>query len=401
MKLVAQSGPLAGQEVPIDKAVLVLGRGAECDILMQDHEVSRRHAEVHFVGGQVSIADAGSMNGTFVNGMRIQGMQALLPGDQIRVGATVFLLQEGVALAPAAAVDSDLGMGGGPPPPPVAGGGSSRLGLVLAAAVALVILAIAALVAFLALRSKGGPATAGGGAVTPTAGQAAPSGTSAPAQGTPAPPSGATPTPLVQLFVTFTPKPGVPTVAASPATGGGAPSQPMSTPQSPPFTVKWSPGRYEGWAEGKRMSSDLTISNVALAEISPPYTPYFIVSDPKGQMRQADLKDYGEGKGPPPIAKGQTITWTWFGVMDKNEWVRGSVFRYAGYAWAQEFNPDGSLAGSPRVIDEKQLIPFLPKEVPPEMLPTLAATMAAGGMPTGIPTGVPSGVPTGIPTAKP
>ena len=141
------------------------------------------------------------------------------------------------------------------------------------------------------------------------------------------------------------------------------------------------------------MSSDLTIANVALAEISPPYTPYFIVSDPKGQMRQADLKDYGEGKGPPAIAKGQTITWTWFGVMDKHEWVRGSVFRYAGYAWAQEFNPDGSLAGSPRVIDEKQLIPFLPKEVPPEMLPTLAATMAAGGMPTGFPTG--------IPTAKP
>ena len=404
MKLVAQSGPLAGQETPIDKAVLVLGRGAGCDILLEDQEVSRRHAEVHFVSGQVSIADAGSMNGTFVNGMRIQGIQALLPGDQIRVGATVFLLQEGVALAPAAAVDSDLGMGGGPLPPPVAGGGGSRFGLVLAVIAALVILAIAALAAFLALRGKGGPATTVGGSVTPTAGQAALSSTPAPVQDTPAPPSGATATPLVQLFVTLTPKPGTPTVAASPVTGGGgAPGQGTGgvTPPSPPFTVKWSPGRYEGWAEGKRMSSDLTISNVALAEISPPYTPYFIVSDPKGQMRQADLKDYGEGKGPPPIAKGQTIIWTWFGVMGEKEWVRGSVFRYAGYAWAQEFNPDGSLAGSPRVIDEKQLIPFLPKEVSPEMLPTLAATMAAGGMPTGIPTGAPKGVPTGIPTAKP
>lgn len=384
MKLVAQSGPLAGRELPIDKPVLVLGRGAGSDILLEDQEVSRRHAEIRFAGGQVSITDTGSMNGTFVNGMRIQASQVLLPGDEIRAGTTIFRFQEGVTLAPAAAVDSDLGLA---EPPPVAGGGGSRLGLILGGAAVLVILVIAALVAFLVLRSKGGQATAGGGAATPTAGQAALLGTSAPAQGTPAPPSGATATPLVQLFVTFTPRPGVPTVAASPVAGGGG------APQAPPFTVKWSPGRYEGWAEGKRMSSDLTIGNVALAEISPPYAPYFIVSDPQGKMRQADLKDYGEGKGPPAIAKGQAITWTWFGVMDRHEWVRGSVFRYAGYAWAQEFNPDGSLAGSPRVIDERQLIPFLPKEVPPEMLPTIAATMAAGGMPTG--------VPSGLPTAKP
>lgn len=401
MKLAAQSGPLAGRELPIDKPVLVLGRGVGCDILLEDHEVSRRHAEIRFAGGQVSVADAGSMNGTFVNGMRIQGVQTLFPGDEIRVGASSFRLQEGVTLAPAAAVDSDLGMA---EPSPVVGGRGSNLGLVLGIAAVLVILAIAALVAFLALRSKGGQVTDGSGAATPTAVQAAPSGTPVLASSTPPPPlpGGATVTPLVQVFVTLTPKPGVPTVAASPvAGGGGAPSQPVGASQSPPFTVKWSPGRYEGWAEGKRMSSDLTIANVALAEIRPPYTPYFIVSDPKGQMRQADLKDYGGGKGPPAIAKGQTITWTWFGVMDKHEWVRGSVFRYAGYAWAQEFNPDGSLAGSPRMIDEKQLIPFLPKEVPPEMLPTLAATMAAGGMPTGVPTGVPPGVPTGIPTAKP
>jgi hypothetical protein len=85
--------------------------------------------------------------------------------------------------------------------------------------------------------------------------------------------------------------------------------------------------------------------------------------------------------------------WTWFGIMSEKEWVRGSVFRYAGYAWAQEFNPDGSLAGPPRVIDEKQLIPFLPKEISPEMIPTIAATMAAGGMPTGVPTGVPTAKP--------
>jgi hypothetical protein len=137
------------------------------------------------------------------------------------------------------------------------------------------------------------------------------------------------------------------------------------------------------------MSSDLTIQNNNLPQISPPYTPYFIVSDAQGKMRQADLQDYGGGRGLPTIPKGQKIVWTWFGVMSDQEWVRGSVFRYGGYAWAQEFNPDGSLNGPPRVIDEKQLIPFLPRQIPPEMLATLAATITAGGVPTGIPTGVP------------
>jgi len=59
-----------------------------------------------------------------------------------------------------------------------------------------------------------------------------------------------------------------------------------------------SPGRYEGWAEGKRMSSDLTIGNVALQRSAHLMRLYFIVSDPQGKMRQADLKDYGEEKVP-------------------------------------------------------------------------------------------------------
>jgi hypothetical protein len=397
MKLVTQSGPLTGQELPIDKPVIVLGRGMGGDVILEDQEASRRHAEIRFSGREVSITDLGSRNGTFVNGARIQDAQVLRPGDEIRIGASRFWLQEGVALAtaPAAAAVPGGGLAELPPAREVSGGGSS-LGLILGGLAVVGVLLIAAVVAFLIL-SRGGAAPRGSGVSAPPvqATTVAGQGTPAPTQGAPAP-SDALTTPLVQPFVTFTPKPEAPTVAVSPASGGPA-GQPGTPASQLPFTVKWSPGRYEGWAEGKRMSSDLTIQNTELPEIKPPYTPYFILSDPKGNMRQAELRDYGEGKGPPTIAKGQTLTWTWFGIMDKNEWVRGSVFRYAGYAWAQEFNPDGSLAGPPRVIDEKQLIPFLPKEIPPEMIPTIAATiaatMAAGGMPTGIPTG--------IPTAKP
>jgi len=397
-KLVAQSGPLSGQEWPIssDKPVIVLGRGASCHIVLPDQQASRRHAEIHFAEGQVSIADAGSMNGTFVNDARITGTQLLQPGDRVRIGETQFVLQQATATTQKG---STRGMAG--PPPSVERGGKSSLGLILGGIVVLV-LVVVAVVAFLFLRGRIAPQAVTSATGTPMSAVAATLAaklTPTLAPNTPVPSSGPSGTPLVEAFVTLTPQPAVATPLGSSGTGGGTPQSPLAkTPQAVPYRVTWSPGRYEGWADGRRMSSDLTIQNISLPQISPPYTPYFIISDPTGKMRQADLKDYGGGKGPPVIAKGQTILWTWFGVMTNQEWVRGSVFRYAGYAWAQEFNPDGSLSGAPRVIDEKQLIPFLPKQVPPEML----ATMAAGGsMPTGVPTGIPTGIPTGVPTAKP
>src|SRR4030042_4658871 len=97
-KLVAQSGPLSGQEGPIapDKPVIVLGRGASCDIVLPDQQASRRHAEIRFSEGQVSVTDAGSMNGTFVNDVRITGTQPLQPGDKVRIGDTQFVLQQGM-----------------------------------------------------------------------------------------------------------------------------------------------------------------------------------------------------------------------------------------------------------------------------------------------------------------
>jgi hypothetical protein len=395
MKLIAQSGPLARNEFALspDKNLMVIGRGTESDIQLPDGQVSRRHAEIRLMGDQISIADAGSTNGTYVNGERIQGTRVLRPGDAIRIGSSEFVLDAGVA--PAGAPVSATALFGASEPVTR----KTNLLPIIGGVAALALIAVAAAVAFFMLRPGGqlaGQATSTPQAPAPLSAQVTATGVqqaaTVAAPATPAP-SGPTPTSLIELFVTFTPAPVAPTVPIATT----AAAQIGGTPQAPPFTVVWSPGRYEGWAEGRRMSSDLTIQNNNLAEIKPPYTPYFIISDTKGKMRQADLQDYGGGKGPPTLAKGQKVTWTWFGVMSNQEWVRGSVFRYAGYSWAQEFNPDGSLNGAPRVIDEKQMIPFLPKEIPPEMLPTIIATMAAGGMPTGIPGGIPTGIPTGIP----
>jgi pSer/pThr/pTyr-binding forkhead associated (FHA) protein len=64
---------------------LVLGRSREADIVLEDPNVSRRHAELRREGERWAIADLGSTNGVKVNGRRVD--RALLePGDAIVLG---------------------------------------------------------------------------------------------------------------------------------------------------------------------------------------------------------------------------------------------------------------------------------------------------------------------------
>jgi Protein of unknown function (DUF3662)/FHA domain len=67
---------------------VVLGRSREADIVLQDPNVSRRHAEVRKDdGGGWQIVDLGSTNGIKVNGRRVDN-QPLRPGDQVTIGTT-------------------------------------------------------------------------------------------------------------------------------------------------------------------------------------------------------------------------------------------------------------------------------------------------------------------------
>ncbi len=64
----------------------VLGRSREADVVIDDANVSRKHAEVRPSGGSWTVRDLGSTNGVKVNGRRIQGAQSLRPGDSIELG---------------------------------------------------------------------------------------------------------------------------------------------------------------------------------------------------------------------------------------------------------------------------------------------------------------------------
>jgi pSer/pThr/pTyr-binding forkhead associated (FHA) protein len=64
-----------------------LGRSRDCDIVLSDSNVSRRHAEVRpGAAATWTIADLGSTNGVLVNGHRIAGAQPLTAGDHITLG---------------------------------------------------------------------------------------------------------------------------------------------------------------------------------------------------------------------------------------------------------------------------------------------------------------------------
>ncbi len=66
---------------------VVLGRSREADIVLQDPNVSRRHAELRREDGGWQIVDLGSTNGIKVNGRRVD-RQPLSAGDQITIGVT-------------------------------------------------------------------------------------------------------------------------------------------------------------------------------------------------------------------------------------------------------------------------------------------------------------------------
>jgi hypothetical protein len=68
----------------------VLGRSRECDVVIDDANVSRRHAEIRPSGGSWIVRDLGSTNGVKVNGRRLDPArpQSLAPGDAIELGTS-------------------------------------------------------------------------------------------------------------------------------------------------------------------------------------------------------------------------------------------------------------------------------------------------------------------------
>ena len=78
-----------GRTIPVTTGKVVVGRSRECDVRVDDGNVSRRHFELVQEGPTTwAVADLGSTNGTEVNGRRVSGRKRLDDGDRITIGGT-------------------------------------------------------------------------------------------------------------------------------------------------------------------------------------------------------------------------------------------------------------------------------------------------------------------------
>lgn len=83
--LLRMDGAEAGRVYSLDRASYSIGRLSDNDIVLDDGDVSRHHARVCCHGGRYFVEDAGSRNGTYVQG-RATSRTALEPGDLIQLG---------------------------------------------------------------------------------------------------------------------------------------------------------------------------------------------------------------------------------------------------------------------------------------------------------------------------
>lgn len=93
-QLVMKSGPTPRKVFSLEKNEVHIGRDISSHILINDAEVSRRHARLILQAGGYVIEDLGSTNGTFVNGQRLVGLRTLRPGDTMTLGENLSLIFE-------------------------------------------------------------------------------------------------------------------------------------------------------------------------------------------------------------------------------------------------------------------------------------------------------------------
>jgi pSer/pThr/pTyr-binding forkhead associated (FHA) protein len=93
-EVVIVEGANAGESVSLDGAPLLIGRGSDAAIRLDDDYVSTRHAQIAASGDQWYVEDLGSTNGTYVGSSRITQATAISIGTRVRIGKTILELRK-------------------------------------------------------------------------------------------------------------------------------------------------------------------------------------------------------------------------------------------------------------------------------------------------------------------
>jgi pSer/pThr/pTyr-binding forkhead associated (FHA) protein len=73
----------------------LIGRGLNCDVVLDEPAVSRHHAQLEVQGQRVRLVDLGSRNGVYVNGLQVRGARLVFDGDLITLGSERLEIQVG------------------------------------------------------------------------------------------------------------------------------------------------------------------------------------------------------------------------------------------------------------------------------------------------------------------
>lgn len=96
-----------GDEIPLKKEELTIGRRPNCDIQLDFENISGKHCLLKFVRGTWHVRDLGSTNGTTVNGQRISSEHGLLSDDELGIAGHFFALDYDAA-APSSVMDANM-----------------------------------------------------------------------------------------------------------------------------------------------------------------------------------------------------------------------------------------------------------------------------------------------------
>src|SRR5512136_2902901 len=110
-RLVVRQGPIPGQIFELNKTEIYVGRDITNDFVINDAEVSRRHARLTLEGDRYKIEDLNSTNGTYIDGQRLIGPHLLAIGEVIMFGDNVGVIFEGEPSTPDVTVPGTIELG--------------------------------------------------------------------------------------------------------------------------------------------------------------------------------------------------------------------------------------------------------------------------------------------------
>jgi pSer/pThr/pTyr-binding forkhead associated (FHA) protein len=92
--VIVTEGSNVGERAELDQAPILIGRGSDAAIRLDDDYVSTRHARIAASGDQWFVEDLGSTNGTYIGTVRITQPTTITLGTQVRIGKTILELRK-------------------------------------------------------------------------------------------------------------------------------------------------------------------------------------------------------------------------------------------------------------------------------------------------------------------